>query len=129
MTARGATLDGGWAGFRAANGDAAAANAAAADLINILDTVEVPVVVLRRDLMIAGFNKAAADVLRLSPADIGRAPRNIPVLAGMPRLKSNAARSSQAAWNPEPIFATGTGASLCGYPPSKEAIARSSARY
>src|SRR6516164_6439259 len=87
MTARGATLDGGCAGFRAANGDAAAANAAAADLINILDTVEVPIVVLRRDLTIAGFNKAAADVFHLSPSDIGRAPRNIPVLAGLSRLE------------------------------------------
>ena len=32
--------------------------------------------------------------------------------------KSNAARSSQAAWNPGPIFATGTSGSLCGYPPT-----------
>src|SRR6516225_10559701 len=87
MTDQPATLKGGWTGFLAVSGDRAAANTAATDLINILDTIEVPVVVLRRDLMIAGFNKAAADVLRLSPADIGRAPRNIPVLAGMPRLE------------------------------------------
>jgi hypothetical protein len=53
--------------FRAVSGDDAAANTAAADLINILDTTEVPIVVLRRDLMIARFNEAAADVLRLSP--------------------------------------------------------------
>jgi signal transduction histidine kinase len=82
MTAQPATLNGGWAGFRTVSGDAAAT-----DLINILDTVEVPIVVLRRDLMIAGFNKAAADVLRLSPSDIGRTQRNIPVLAGLPRLE------------------------------------------
>ncbi len=87
MTAQPATLDGGWMGFRAGSGDDAAANTAATDLINILDTVEVPIVVLRRDLMIAGFNKAAADVLRLSPSDIGRASRDIPVLAGLPRLE------------------------------------------
>ena len=87
MTAQPATLNGGWAGFRAVSGDDAAANAAAADLINILDTVEVPIVVLRRDLMIAGFNKAAADVLRLSPSDIGRASRDISVLAALPRLE------------------------------------------
>ena len=87
MTAQPAALNGGWAGFRAVNGDDAAADAAAADLINILDTVEVPIVVLRRDLMIAGFNKAAADVLRLSPSDIGRASRDISVLAGLPRLE------------------------------------------
>ena len=87
MTAQPATLNGGWTGFRAVNGDDAAANTAATDLINILDTVEVPIVVLRRDLMIAGFNKAAADVLRLSPSDIGRASRDISVLAGLPRLE------------------------------------------
>jgi signal transduction histidine kinase len=87
MTAQPATLNGGWAGFRAVNGDEASADAAAADLINILDTVEVPIVVLRRDLMIAGFNTAAADVLRLSPSDIGRASGDIPVLAGLPHLE------------------------------------------
>jgi signal transduction histidine kinase len=37
--------------------------------------------------MIAGFNKAAADVLRLSPSDIGRASRDIPVLAVLPGLE------------------------------------------
>ena len=37
-----------------------------------------------------------------------------------PVWKSNAARSSQAEWNPGPIFATGTSGSLYGYPPSAE---------
>jgi signal transduction histidine kinase len=87
MTAQPATLNGGWTAFGAANGDDAAANTAATDLIHILETVEVPIVVLRRDLMIAGFNKAAADVLGLSPSDIGRASRDISVLAGLPRLE------------------------------------------
>src|SRR5262245_43302282 len=87
MTAQRATLDGGWAGFRAGNSDDAAANAAASDLINILDIVEVPIVVLRRGLVITGFNKAAADVLHLSPSDIGRASRDTSVLAGLPRLE------------------------------------------
>lgn len=87
MTAQRATLDGGWTGFRAVSGDDAAANTAATDLISILDTVEVPIVVLRRDLMIGGFNKAAAGVLRLSPSDIGRASRDVSVLAGLPRLE------------------------------------------
>jgi signal transduction histidine kinase len=87
MTAQPATFDGGWAALRAASGDDAAANTAAIDLIHILDTVEVPIVVLRRDLMIAGFNKAAADVLGLSPSDIGRASRDISVLAGSPHLE------------------------------------------
>jgi hypothetical protein len=40
MTAQPATFNGGWTGFRAVNGDDAAANTAATDLIHILDTVE-----------------------------------------------------------------------------------------
>jgi signal transduction histidine kinase len=87
MTGQPAMFNGGWTGFRAANGDDAAANTAATDVIHILDTVEVPIVVLRRDLTIAGFNKAAADVLGLSPSDIGRESRDISVLAGVPRLE------------------------------------------
>src|SRR5499425_633635 len=87
MTAQPAMLNDGWTGFRAVSSDDAATNRAVTDLINILDTVEVPMVVLRRDLRIAGFNKAAADVLRLSPSDVGRASRDISVLAGLPRLE------------------------------------------
>src|SRR6478672_11581394 len=77
----------GWIGFRALNGDDADAGAAATDLTNILDTVEVPIVVLRRDFTIAGFNKATADEFRLSPSDIGRASRDISRLAGLPSLE------------------------------------------
>ncbi len=87
MTRQRGTLDGGWTGFQGINGDVAAANVATADLINILDAVEVPVVVLRRDFTIACFNKAGADMLGLSPSDIGRPPREIPVLTGLPRLE------------------------------------------
>ena len=58
-----------------------------ADLISVLDSVDVPIVVVRRDFAIACFNKAAADVLGLSPSDIGRACRDLSVLAGLPRLE------------------------------------------
>ena len=92
MTAQSAALNGGWTDFRAVNSDGAAAKTAATDLINILDTIEVPIVVLRRELMIAGFNKAAADAFRLSPSDIGRAFRDISVLAGMPGLEEQCSR-------------------------------------
>src|SRR5689334_11530341 len=78
---------GGWIGFRALNGDDADASAAAADLTNILDTVEAPIVVLRRDFTIAGFNKATADEFQLSPSDLGRASRDISRLAGLPSLE------------------------------------------
>jgi PAS domain S-box-containing protein len=84
MTTQPVTLNGGWTGFQRVNGDDAAATT---DLINILDAVDVPIVVVRRDFTIACFNKAAVDVLGLSPSDIGRAPRDISVLAGLPRLE------------------------------------------
>src|SRR5882762_6359096 len=87
MTVQPVAPTSGWAGFRPFKGDEAAAGAAATVLINILDTVEVPIVALRRDFTIAGFNKAAADALRLSPSDIGRASRDISVLAGLPGLE------------------------------------------
>ena len=79
MTAPCGMLDGGWTGFQGAQ--------AMTDLISILDTVDIPVVVVRRDSMIACFNKAAAEVLGLSSADLGRTARNIPVLAGVPQLR------------------------------------------
>ena len=71
------------------NGDDAATNVAAPELVNILNAVEVPVIVLRRDSTISYFNKAGADVLGLSPSDTGRTSRDIPVLAAMPHLEKN----------------------------------------
>jgi two-component system CheB/CheR fusion protein len=87
MTAHPVTFTDGWTGFQAANGDDPAANTATTGLINILDTVEVPIIALRRDLLVAGFNKAAADVLGLLPSDIGRASHDVATLAGFPRLE------------------------------------------
>jgi formate hydrogenlyase transcriptional activator len=87
MTEQRATLNSGWTGFHGVNGNDAAVNTATTDLFNILDTVDVPIVVLRRDCVLVCFNKAAAEVLRLSPSDIGLAFRDISVLAGLPRLE------------------------------------------
>lgn len=64
-----------------------ATNAAPTDPIDTLDTVAVPIVVIGRDFRLVRFNKTAADVLRLSPSDIGRSSRDISVLAGLPRLE------------------------------------------
>ena len=71
MTTQRVALDDGWSGFQGA----------------ILDTVEAPIVVVRRDSLIAWFNQAAADVLHLSRSDIGRPARDIAGLAGLPRLE------------------------------------------
>ena len=86
MTAQRGRLDGGWTGFQNLHGDGDA-NTATIDLVNILDTVAVPIVVVQSDFTISCFNKAAADVLGLSSSDIGRAPSDISVLAGLPRLE------------------------------------------
>src|SRR5262245_24029092 len=88
MTTQRGTLDGGWIGLGGVSPDDAAANTATTDLMSILDTVEVPIVVVRRDFVIAWFNKAAADVFDLLPSDIGRAPHDISVLAGLPSLET-----------------------------------------
>jgi transcriptional regulator with PAS, ATPase and Fis domain len=73
-------------GFPHVNSDHTAANIATPDLINILDTVDVPIVILRPDFTLVWFNKAA-NVLLFSPSDIGRAFRDISVLTGVPGLE------------------------------------------
>src|SRR5262245_19749754 len=83
MTAQVVTLNDGWTAFKGVNRGVAAADTVTADLINILDTVDVPIVVVRCDLMIAGFNKAAADVLDLSSSDIGRAACDVSGIAAL----------------------------------------------
>jgi len=94
MTTERVMLNDGWTCFQGANADDAAAYTATADLLSILTTVDAPIVVARRDSVIVFFNKAAADVLGLSPSDIGRPFCDVSVLAGLPRLEE---RCSQVA--------------------------------
>jgi signal transduction histidine kinase len=86
MTAQPATFRGGWTGLQV-DGDGACTKTATTDLINILDTIEVPIIAVQRDLTMAAFNQAAADVLGLSRSDIGRASRDVAVLAGWAGLE------------------------------------------
>ncbi len=79
MTTQCVTPNDGWTGFQGGT--------ATTDLIDILDTVDVPIVLLRRNFILVCFNKAAGGVLRLSPSDVGRVSRDISVLAGLPRLE------------------------------------------
>lgn len=51
-----------------------------ADVTGILDTIDVPIVMVGRDCTIAGFNRAAADALGLTPSDVGRVPCNVRAL-------------------------------------------------
>ena len=79
-------LDGGWRGLQASYAGDAIASLAVTDLIHILDTVEVPIVIVGPDLVVASFNKAAGRVLGLLPADVGRTPGDVPLLAGVSDL-------------------------------------------
>jgi PAS domain S-box-containing protein len=85
MTSQSVSLNGRWAGTGAAAGEDPMAGTATG-LINILDAVEVPIVVVRSDFTIAYFNKAAAATLNLSPADLGRGPADTSALSALPRL-------------------------------------------
>ncbi len=67
--------------------DAAKADPAAFDPMGILDSVDVPIVVLGRNCSIACFNRAAANVFRLEASDIGRPPDDARTLKGSTQLK------------------------------------------
>jgi signal transduction histidine kinase len=86
MTGWPATFRGGWTGLEV-SGNGAATTEATAVLINILDTIEFPIIVVHRDLTMAAFNQAAANALGLSRSDIGRASRDVAVLALLPGLE------------------------------------------
>jgi PAS domain S-box-containing protein len=86
MTTLSGPDDGGWNEFQQASGGDATVNVVTADLIKILDAVSVPIVVLRRDFIVACFNRAAADVLSLAPSHIGRSPCAISLLSGLQKL-------------------------------------------
>ena len=76
-------LDGandGWSEFRQSWG-----SGAITDAFEILDAIDVPIVLLGGDFTIAGFNRAAADVLSLVRSDIGRSPDSISILSGLPK--------------------------------------------
>ena len=70
MTTQRVTLTRGQTSVQGVNGDDAAANTATSDLINVFDTIDVPIVVLRRDFMLVWFNKAAAGVSKALPGTL-----------------------------------------------------------
>jgi PAS domain S-box-containing protein len=58
----------------------ASADPVSADLVGILDTIDLPIVAVGRDFTVTRFNRRAATVLGLTPSNIGQSPRNIRVL-------------------------------------------------
>jgi PAS domain S-box-containing protein len=76
----------GWNEFRQVNGGGPTIDTVATDLIEILDAVSVPIVVIRHEFIVACFNRAAADALSLAAPDVGRSPRDISMLSSLQSL-------------------------------------------
>ena len=55
--------------------------------MELIDCIELPVLVIARDLTVAGFNAAAAKLLSLSDSDYGRHLHSLRTLAGMQHLQ------------------------------------------
>ncbi|HEX4159871.1 MAG TPA: PAS domain S-box protein [Rhizomicrobium sp.] len=68
--------------------DRPAAEVVSPDRNDVLDAIDVPIVLIRRDFTVASFNQAAADVLGFSPTHIGLDPRAAPALGEMPDLQA-----------------------------------------
>jgi PAS domain S-box-containing protein len=81
MTTRARKRDGRLGEIGVAPGDVVHAASASADLIDILDTLDLPIVVVGRDVTLTRFNRAAEAALGLKPSDVGCSPRAIGVLA------------------------------------------------
>jgi len=92
-------VNGEWSGFRHMSADPAMVDSANADLIDILETLDVPIVVVLNNFTIACFNRAAAEVFSISPSDIGRSPRAVSGLAESSHLEEWCAQA-MAGWIP-----------------------------
>lgn len=87
MTKPSTATDGWSSDISGPHGDAASSDSVRADLIGILDTVDLPIVVVGRDFTVARFNRAATAALRLTPSNIGQSPRDIRVLTDLMDLE------------------------------------------
>jgi PAS domain S-box-containing protein len=67
--------------------DVASANYVGADVTGILDSIDIPIVVVDRDCKVAGSNRAAAEVLGVVPSDIGRQLCSLHSLANAPEIE------------------------------------------
>ena len=85
-----------WTSVDGVNGHHSPTNTGNTELKHILDTIEVPIVVVRNDSTIGCFNKAAAYVFDLSTADIGRPCRDTPVFAGLRHLEQQCSEALES---------------------------------
>src|SRR4051812_37122934 len=74
----------GWYSASAGNGDA--------ELTGILDTVDLPIVVVGCDFTVARFNRPAAAALGLTASHLGQSPRGIDVFTDIVDLDNLCAR-------------------------------------
>jgi two-component system, chemotaxis family, CheB/CheR fusion protein len=72
--------------------DSRDADSANAEIIAVLDTIEVPIVVVARDCTLARINRAAAETFALAPTDIGR---RLSAIAALPDVADIEALCSQ----------------------------------
>jgi two-component system, chemotaxis family, CheB/CheR fusion protein len=72
--------------------EAVTPNWSTAEITGILDTIDVPIVVIGRDCTVVRFNRAATETLGLTAADIGQFPRNIRVLKDVKDFEKVCAR-------------------------------------
>jgi PAS domain S-box-containing protein len=58
-----------------------------ADLVGVLDSIDMPIIVVDRDCKVVRFNQAAADVLGSVPSDLGRRLCSVRALADRPEIE------------------------------------------
>jgi PAS domain S-box-containing protein len=66
--------------------DIAPTNLTGADVVSVLDSIEIPIVVVGRACKVARFNQAAADVFGIASSDIGHPPCRLKALAELPKI-------------------------------------------
>ena len=103
-------------------GDAAGAVAVSAELIGILDTVDLPIVVITSGFKVARFNRAAASALSLTASHIGQSPHSINVFADLMDLEELCDQAITEGCHAGEKFVTTTGGLSFGLPRAQEAM-------
>jgi PAS domain S-box-containing protein len=68
-------------------GCVATTNCPGEDVAGVLDSLDIPIVVVDRDCNVTSFNRAASEVLGVAPSDIGRRPCCMQALADVPEIE------------------------------------------
>jgi PAS domain S-box-containing protein len=77
----------GTGGGRGTQGTTVAAQWNSVDVVGILDTIDVPIMVIAPDCTVTRFNRAAAEALGISASDIGRRTCHVQALRGLPEIE------------------------------------------